>query len=209
VRQRTRRSAGLLAVALVAASLLSGCSVRRHDAAQALADARAVLGTVREDAARYLPDDLATLDVDIAALDARLQAGDVDAVFNAVPRLTDRLDALHKETLARRARAAFDAEKARVEWSALAADLSDRFIAVDARIAELTAQRRLPAGMERAKFEAAKQSLAQVKAAFKEAASSETGGAAPEAVTRARAIAQQLETLATQLGVSAPAQPAG
>ncbi len=91
---------------------------------------------------------------------------------------------------------------ARVEWSALAADLSDRLVALDARVAELAAQRKLPPGLERAKFEAAKQALVAMKQSFRESATSETAGGAIAAVATARALSEQAQALAAMLDVA-------
>jgi hypothetical protein len=197
-----QRLVHLLPAACIALTLVAGCAGPEQHAAQALVDARAVLAPIREDAARYFPAELAALDAQLASLDASLRRGDDAAVFTAVPALTDRLAGLRRQALAARAKANVDLEMARVEWSALAAELSERLMALDARVAELAAQRRLPPGLERAKFEAAKQALVAMKQSFKESATSETAGAAVDALASARELAAQAKELAVALGAA-------
>lgn len=200
--RRTRRLLHLLPAACVALTLVAACAGPKQHAEQALADARAILAPIREEAVRYFPAELAALEAQLASLDASLRQGDDGAVFEAVPALTDRLASLRRQALAARARASVDLEMAKVEWSALAAELSERLTTLDARVAELVAQRKLPPGLERAKFEAAKQALVAMKQSFKESATSETAGAAIDAVASARAVVEQAKSLAVTLGVA-------
>jgi hypothetical protein len=188
-------------VALVFLLLLSACSIRERDAAHALADARSVLAAIHEDAARFEPEELAAVEATLRDLDGRLRDGDDAAVHRAVPALTDRLRALRSSALARRGEMAARVEQAKVEWSAMAADLPARLAALDRRVAELGRERKLPAGLDRAKLDAARQSLTAIKASFVESAATATSGDALQAVDAARAVRAQAAALAISLGL--------
>ncbi|MFO1427093.1 MAG: hypothetical protein U1F11_08975 [Steroidobacteraceae bacterium] len=199
------RKALLPLLLVVLLGQLAACAGPQQRAARALADARAVLAAVREDAQRYQPAELAALDATVRDLDARLRGGDTDAVYAAVPALTDRLAALRRRALEQRQAHALAVEAAKVEWSALAADLPRRIGAIEARVAQLQKEKKLPEGIDRAALDAARTGVAAMRRSFTESATLATSGEAIQAAVAARALQAQAAQLAVRLGV--PASP--
>jgi hypothetical protein len=176
----------LLLAALASVALVVGCSSMKEPATKALADAEATLATVRDDAAKYVPNDLQGVDASIADLKTKLQAGDYKGIMAAVPELTTKLTALKDAAAAKKAEMEAAVEKAKGEWTALAADLPGMVGALESRVSALSASKKLPKGMDAAKLDSAKAGLAAAKSAWEAASAAFTSGNVTDAVAKAQ-----------------------
>ena len=176
----------LLLAALASVALVVGCSSMKEPATKALADAEATLATVRDDAAKYVPNDLQVVDASMADLKAKLQAGDYKSVMAGVPDLNSKLSSLKEAAAAKKAEMEAGIETARGEWTTLAAELPGMLSAVESRVSALSASKKLPKGMDAAQLDSAKAGLAAAKSAWEAASAAFTSGNVMDAVAKAQ-----------------------
>ena len=189
-------------VAVVAAAsmlFLSACAGLKDPATQAVAAAESALAGLKDDAAKYLPDQLKSAEGSIAALKDSLTKGDFKAVMAGAPALMSSLDTLKTNVGAKLE----EAKAATGEWTAYAADLPKMVEAIQSRVTTLGASKKLPKGMDAAALDAAKSGLETMKSTWTEATAAFTGGNAIDAVAKAKDVKAKGEELLKQLGMSA------
>jgi hypothetical protein len=189
-----------LAIGLVATTLLavSACSMQKTPATQAVAAAETALAAIKDDAAKYVPNDLQSVETSIASLKDNLTKGDYKAVLAAAPGLMTSLDALKTAAAAKME----EVKAATAEWTAYATDLPKMVEAIQSRVDVLSAAKKLPKGLDKAALDTAKSGLETMKATWTEASAAFTGGNALDAVAKAKTIKAKGEEVLTLLGMT-------
>ena len=80
-------------LATLAAVLVVGCANQKAPAEQAVAGAETALAAVRDDAQKYVPDQLQAVDAQLAALKDSLTKGDYKSVLTGAPASDAKLRA--------------------------------------------------------------------------------------------------------------------
>lgn len=189
-------------LALFATALLAvGCASQKEPATKAVADAESALAAVRDDAAKYAADDLQAVETTLTGLKDNLAKGDFKAVLAAAPGLTTQLSSLKDTAAAKKAEAMAAMEKAKTEYSGLAGSVTSMVAALQSRVDILSSAKKLPRGLDAAKFSGAKTAFEAAKAAAGEATSAATSGDFTTALAKAQeAKAKGTEAL-TALGM--------
>lgn len=182
----------LLIPALAAVLLAVGCANQKEPATQAVASAESALAEVRDQAAQYVPEQLAGVETALAGLKDSLGKGDYKAVLAAAPKLATDVAAL-KDAAGTAMSAAL--EQANGEWTALAADLPNMVGAIESRVNILSKSRRLPAGLDKEGLDAAKAGLDGMKATWTDAGNAFASGNVMDAVK----MAQDVKTKGTEI----------
>jgi hypothetical protein len=193
----------LLVATLASALLVVGCSSQKDPANKAIADAEAAVAAVRDDAAKYVPNDLQGVDASIADLKAKFQAGDYKGVLAASAGLTASLASLKDAAAAKKAEMEAAVEKAKGDWTALAKDLPGMVGALESRVSALSASKKLPKGLDAAKLDSAKAGLAAAKSAWDAASAAFTSGNVMDAVAKANEAKTQGAAAMAALGMTA------
>src|SRR6059058_2552611 len=115
-----KHSVWLLALAAV---LVVGCANQKGPAEQAVAGAEAALAAVRDDAQKYVPDQLQALDGQLAALKDSLAKGDYKAVVTGAPTLNSQISSLKDAAEAKKADAEAALAKAKDAWGPLSTEV--------------------------------------------------------------------------------------
>jgi hypothetical protein len=181
-----------LTVLLLAGCLGGACS--RGPALAALKAADAGIEAARPSLERYVPEEFGSLaNLSRAAHDSFNQ-GDYRAALAQAQAVPARVQA---------ALAAAEAKKQELgrAWEEMEATLPARLETVTTRLGELSGQRRLPAGLDRAKLARARTEVDAIAQTWKEATASYEKGGMPEAVVKARTVKARLEGLMTDLGM--------
>lgn len=188
-----------LALGLVASALLAlgACSMQKGPATEAISTVEAALAEVKEDAARYLPDELQGVESSLASLKDNFAKGEYKAVLGAVPGITSSIDTLKTNVAAK----VQESTAAAAEWGSYAADLPQMVQAIQSRVDTLSASRRLPRGIDAAAFDSAKAGLDWMKSEWSTATSAFEGGNAIDAVARAKAVKAKGEEVLQLLGM--------
>jgi hypothetical protein len=193
----------LLLATLASALLVVGCGSQKDPANKMIADAEATIAAVRDDAAKYVPNDLQSVEATIADLKAKFQAGDYKSVLAASAGVTASLASLKDAAAAKKTEMEAAVAKATGEWTTLAADLPGMVGALDSRVSALSASKKLPKGMDAAKLDSAKASLAAAKSAWDAASAAFASGNVVDAVAKANEAKTQGAAAMATLGMSA------
>jgi len=187
--------------ALTAVALLTtGCANQKAPATQALTSAEAAVDAVRDQAAKYAPEALASVDSTLSGLKEKLTSGDYKAVLAGAPQLMTAVDSL-KETVS--AKQAEMAAALSSEWSSLSSDVPQMVAAIQSRVDILSKSPKLPKNLEKAAFDGAKSGLDTMKATWDEASAAFASGDTGVAVEKARMVKDKGQEVLKMLGMSA------
>jgi hypothetical protein len=182
-------------------TLLGACTSQREPAQRMMQDIEATLGTVSEDAAKYVPGELVDVQTKLDDLKTAYAAHDYKAVLARGPALLGEAHGLAADAAAQKAEIA----KSRTEqWTSLAATVPALFTAVQARLDLLNAKknRKLAAGID---LDAAKSALREATSQWSKAQGAFGNGNMNEAVPTAKDVESRLQALAGTLNVQPPA----
>jgi hypothetical protein len=193
------RSAPLFAVLAAASLVLAACTNQKEPAEQTFAKIESSLAEFHADAERYASEELKDVDADVANMRKNLAKQDYGAVIMAAPSVSSSIAAL-KETVAQRKA---DAEQmiaaAQTEWADLSANVPKAVETLQARVDQLSKTRKLPKGLDKAGFDAAKTDFENLKTEWTQASAEFAEGKVADAVRKARAIKAQSDELLTKL----------
>lgn len=191
-------------VALTAAALLVvGCANQKDPALKAVADAEAALSAVKDDAAKYVPGDLAAAETSLSGLKDSAAKGDYKAVLAGAPAVMTQLGSLKDAAAAKKTEMDAAIEKAKGDWTALAKDVPAMVGALSSRLDILGKAKKLPAGLDAAKVTAAKTGLDGIKATWDAATAAFASGNVLDAVSKANEVKTKGAEIMASLGMTA------
>lgn len=194
------RALKMLAAIAATAMLITGCANQKEPAEKAVSQVEASLSQFKADAEKYAAEELQGVEESIAKLKGELAAKNYKAVVMQTPNVASTVAAL-KDTVAKKKA---DAEQilaaAQQEWTDLSASVPELMTKLQAKVDSLTKSRRLPKGVDKAAFDAAKAEFETVKSSWAEASAEFSSGMVADAVRRARAAKAKAEELVQKLG---------
>jgi hypothetical protein len=199
LRLRSLQPSALACCVLLA--LLGACTSQREPAQRMMQDIAATLGTVSEDAAKYVPGELIDVQTKLDDLKTAYEAHDYKAVLARGPALLGEAHALAADAAAQKAEIA----KSQTEqWTSLAAAVPALFTAVQTRLDLLSEKknRKMAAGID---VEAAKSALREASSQWSKAQGAFGNGNMNEAVPTAKDVESRLQALAGTLQAQLPA----
>lgn len=168
------------------AMLASGCAQQRGPANKALEAVEDSLKNVREDAQKYAPDGLKSVEAQLENLKQSFDDKHYDNVLAGTPSLQKAVDSLAAAVNAGKEQRRAAVAAAKTEWEGLNAEVPKMVDAIQARVDELTKKKRLPFGVSKDEFEGAKAGLESIKTAWADAKSEFNKGDAVEATSKAK-----------------------
>ena len=191
----------ILAARVLGVALATGCS-QQDPAEQAVAAAEQALADIHERALKYVPDEYGALKSDLDAARKLFQEQKYGEALAAARDLPGEA-----RSLGERATAAFEALQAelKAQWPGYADTLPGQIAALEARVQELSAAKKLPEGIEARDLRAASDALPYATKAWTDALAAFEQGDLEGAVARARAV----EMLTTQGLEAVAAAPGG
>ncbi len=183
-----------LAIAVVVTAA-AACSSQRAPAEMAVNTMDTAVEAAMPEIQKYAQTQAAGITAAVDAVKQKLSAGDYAGVLTDVPGVT---------TLLSEATQAAASAKASLttEWASFAS-VPTMVTQVTAKIAEVTATRRMPRGMTQAKVDEAKASLDTVNGLWEEAASEFSSDNLNAAISKAREAKALVEPLMSAFGLSA------
>jgi hypothetical protein len=193
-----QRSALVCSVLL---TLLGGCTSQREPAQRMMQDIEATLGSVSEDAAKYVPGELVEVQTKLDDLKTAYDAHDYKAVLARGPALLGEAHGLAVDAAAQKAQIA---QSQTAQWTSLAAAVPALFSAVQTRLDLLSEKknRKMAAGID---LDAAKSALHEATSQWSKAQGAFGNGNMTEAVPTAKDVESRLEALAGTLKADLPA----
>jgi chromosome segregation ATPase len=194
-----RQFVWLLALAAV---LVVGCANQKGPAEQALAGADTALAAVRDDAQKYVPDQLQAVDAQLAALRDSLSKGDYKAVLTGAPTVNSAIRSLKDAAEAKKADAEAALAKAKDAWGPLSAEVPKMIDTIESRVTALSKSHHLPKGVTKNGLAGAKSSVESLKSMWSEASNASASGDLTTAVTKAQAVKDKAAEIMKSLGMS-------
>jgi hypothetical protein len=188
----TARTLAWSGVGLVAV-LSAGCA--RSSAETAVTRAEAAIAAIRPEAEKVAPVELASLNDSLTAMKARIAAEDYSGAL---------MGARSVNSLARDLGANLATRKAQLttSYNTTAEAVPRQIGAVNARIAELAAMRRLPPGVDPAAFAAVRAEAPQWQEKWAEASQQFAAGNVALALTAANEVRARLTAVSKMLGMA-------
>jgi predicted RNA methylase len=186
-------------LAVVAATLLAtGCSQQKQNATKVLENVEMKLAEIKNDAERYAPDGLKSVEGQLERLNKSLEAKDYNDVIAGTPQLSKAVDSLKQavDTGKEHARAAVAAAKS--EWESLSVEVPKMVEDIQTRVNELE-KKRLPFGLNKDEFAEAKADFEAMKASWTEASKEFKSGDQIEAVEKAKSAKGMNDDIRDQL----------
>jgi hypothetical protein len=193
------RSAMLFAILAAASLALAGCANQKEPAEHAFAKVESSLAEIHADAEKYASEELKDVDADVANMRKNLSSQDYGAVVMSAPSVSASIAALREKVAQRKAESEQMLAAAQTEWNELSANLPKTVETLQARVDQLSKTRKLPKGLDKAGFDAAKADFENMKAQWTQASAEFAEGRVADAVRKARAIKAQSEELMTKL----------
>ena len=189
---------------VVAAALFAfGCANQKGPAEQAVATLESAVAAIKEEAAKFAPDDLQSVESSISSLKEKIAKGDYKSVLAEAPGVTTAIDNLKQAVAAGKAEAEAAIAAATAEWSSLSADVPKMVEAIQSRVDILGKSSRLPKNVSKEAFDAAKSGLESMKATWAEATAAFASGDAVSAVSKANSVKQTGTDVLQKLGMTA------
>src|SRR5262245_6065062 len=196
--RRFRRgiSSGLVAVA--AAMVLVSCeSADKAPATAAITAAQGAIDAVKGEAAKYVPDQLRTLESTLASAKASFEKQDYKAALASAQDVASKAKDLGAAAAAKKA----ELEKS---WESLSGCLPKMAEAIKSRVDILSQSKKLPAGLDKDKLESAKAGLASLNQTWTEASAAFQAGNMTDAIAKAQTAKAKAVEAMTALNMPVP-----
>lgn len=188
-------------LATLAAVLVVGCANQKAPAEQAVAGAETALAAARDDAQKYVPDQLQAVDAQLAALKDSLTKGDYKSVLTGAPTLNSAISSLKDAAEAKKADAEAALAKAKDAWGPLSAEVPKMVDAIQSRVTALSTSHRLPKGVTRDGLASAKSGVDSLKSMWSDASNASASGDFTTAVGKAQAVKDKAAGIMKSLGM--------
>ena len=188
-------------LATLAAVLVVGCANQKAPAEQAVAGAETALAAVRDDAQKYVPDQLQAVDAQLAALKDSLTKGDYKSVLTGAPTLNSAISSLKDAAEAKKADTEAALTKAKDAWGPLSAEVPKMVDAIQSRVTALSKSHRLPRGVTKDGLASAKSGVDSLKSMWSDASSAAASGDFTTAVSKAQAAKDKAAEIMKSLGM--------
>jgi hypothetical protein len=187
---------------VVAAVFLVSCeSADKAPAAAAITAAQSALDAVKGEAVKWVPDQVKSVESAIADAKASFEKNDYKAALAGAQAATAKA-----KDLGAAAAAAAAARKAELTkaWEDMSGGLPKMAEAIKSRVDILSQSKKLPAGLDKDKFEGAKAGLATLNQSWAEASDAFKAGNMTDAVAKATAAKAKAVEVMTALNMSVP-----
>ena len=193
-----KKGFALIAVVLVGLMLVVGCARDKEPAEAAIKAAEAAIGSAKAEAAKYVPDQVKGVENALKAAKDAFEKKEYTQALNAAKDLPAKAKELAAAAAAKKA----ELTKA---WEGMAAGLPKMVEAIKSRVDILSKSKKLPANLDKAKFEGAKAGLGEITQTWTDAENAYKGGNIADAVAKANAVKAKATEIMTTLGMQPPA----
>jgi predicted small lipoprotein YifL len=189
-------------LAMLAAVVLVGCGMQKGPAEQAVKTADAALASVRDQAQKYVPDQLQAVQTQLDGMKDSLAKGDYKAVMDAAPALNTAISGLKDAAAAKQQEVEAALAKAKDAWGQASTDVPKMVDAISSRVDVLSQSHHLPKGVTKDSLAAAKSSVDSMKAAWSDATNAATSGDYTTAMSKAQSVKDQATQVMQSLGMT-------
>jgi hypothetical protein len=185
------------ALCLAALVVLSACASDKAPAEQAVKAAETAVASAKTEAAKWVPDQVRSLDAALASVKDKFAKGEYKAVLAEAPALATQAQSVASAAAAKKA-------ELTKSWEEMSAGLPKMVEAVKSRVDILSKSKKLPANVTKEKFETAKADLAAATQGWTDAMAAYSGGNVADAVAKANTVKQKTVEALEALGMPVP-----
>jgi hypothetical protein len=201
--QRSNRI-GRLGFLSLMAIILAACAGQKEPAEKLIGDIQATVTAASTEAAKYIPDQLSSVQTQLSALEASFDKQDYAAVVNGAPAVLSAAESLATDAAAKKDEAL---KALNDRWTALAGSVPGYLSAIQNRIEYLAkkANKKAAAGID---LDGAKSALSDAMSLWSKAQAAFATGNLDEAVKTAQDVNSKVAPLASSLKLDLSAPPA-
>ncbi len=188
----------LVIIALACCIGFIACSTSKAPAEAAIKAAEEAIDGVKSEASVYIPDQLKAVEDSLAAAKGSFQKGEYAQALTGAKDLAGKAKDLATAVASKK-------DELTKSWQDMSGGLPGMVEAIQKRVGILSKSRRLPAGVDKDKFEAAKTDLASITQTWTEATNSFNGGNLMDAVTKATTVKEKAVEIMNAIGMQPPA----
>lgn len=182
----------------IAALLLVACeSAEKAPAAAAITAAQTAIDAVKGEAAKYVPDQVKSVEDALATVKANFEKKDFKAALAGAQDVAAKAKDLGAAVATKKA----ELTKA---WEEMSSGVPKMAAAIKSRVDILSQSKKLPAGLDKAKLDGAKAGLASLNQGWTEASEAFKSGNMTDAVAKAKAAKDKAVEIMTALNMTVP-----
>jgi hypothetical protein len=191
-------------LAALAAVLLVGCNMQKGPAERAVMGAGAALDAVRDEAQKYAPEKLGSVEAQLNDLKGKFQQGDYAGVVAAAPAMTAAIGSLKDAVAAKKGEAEQALAKAKDDWGAASTAVPKMVDEIAKRVETLSKSKKLPKGVSKDAVAAAKTGVDSLKSTWAEATNASSSGDYTTAMAKAEAVKTKAAEIMKSLDMKPP-----
>ena len=195
-----KQSVWLLAV--LSAVLMFGCNTQKGPAEQALASAGAALDAVRDNAQKYAPEQLGTVEAQLGQMKDSFAKGDYAGVLAAAPAMTSAVTGLKDAVEKKKGDAEAALAKAKDDWGPASTAVPKMVEELGKRVDALAKSKKLPKGVTKEAVAAAKTGIESLKSTWTDASNAAASGDFTTAMAKAQSVKDKAAEIMKSLGMS-------
>ena len=184
-------------VLVVVVLFAAACASDQKPAEEAIKAAESAIESAKGEAAKYVPDQVKGLEDGLKAAKDALAKKDYKAALSAAKDLPGKAKELGAAAAAKKA----ELTKA---WEQMSGGLPKMVEAIKSRVDILSQSKKLPANIDKAKFEGIKSGLPEVTQMWDDAQKAFSGGNLADALSKAKTIKEKAVEMMTTLGMQVP-----
>jgi len=192
-----RKPMSRIALVLLSCALVVACGQDKKLAEAAMKTAEDAVNAASPDVAKYAADSWKGVTDSLAAAKDTLAKGDYKGALASANQIADKVKEATSVAMANK-------DELTKAWTDMSQGLPGMMDAIKSRVDILSASKKLPAGMDKAKLEEAKTGLAAATQAWSEASEAFKGGNLSDAVAKANAVKDKAIQVMQGLGMSVP-----
>ncbi|NWF56041.1 MAG: hypothetical protein HXY45_14730 [Syntrophaceae bacterium] len=192
-----RKGFSLVAVLLVGLMLAVGCSRDKEPAEAAIKAAESAWAAAKGEAAKFVPDKVKGVEDGLKAAKDAFEKKEYTQALNAAKDLPGQIKDLAAAAAAKKA-------ELTKSWEEMAAGLPKMVEAIKSRVDILSKSKKLPANLDKAKFEGAKAGLEEINKAWMDAEGAFKGGNIADALSKGNAVKAKATEIMNTLGMQPP-----
>lgn len=191
-----KKTTVLAILVFVGAIFLLACGQDSKPAAMAVKAAEEAVNAAKTEAAKYVPDQVKSLEESLAALKGKFDRKEYKAVVTEAQELAGRAKQVTEAAKLKK-------EELTASWTSISQELPGMVERIQSKVDLLSQARKLPAELSTEKFDEAKAGLAAVKEEWARAMESFKTGNVADAVASAQAIREKAKKTMEILGLTA------
>jgi hypothetical protein len=184
-------------VLLTIVLLLAACSSSKKPAEEAIKAAEAALSGVKAEAMKFIPDKVKGVEDALKAAKANFEKKEYEAALNQAKDLPAKVKDLAAAAQAKKA----ELTKA---WEEISGELPKMVEAIKSKVDALSKSKKLPASLDKAKFDGAKAGLDEMTQMWGDAQKASAAGNLSDAMSKANTVKGKALEIMNTLGMQAP-----